>query len=168
VTQNFSGYIVKISEYVNLGYARIIPATALAPGKRTWYIPHHATKGKFRIVFDCAASYKGTSLNDNLLQGPDQTSQLVGVLLRFRSKPVAVMADVTGMFHQVKVHPVDCDSLRFLWWTNGDISKDPVDYQMLVHLFGATLSPGVCSYALRKAALDNETGADRDRKVVFK
>ena len=30
---------------------------------------------------------------------------------------------------------------------------------MLVHIFGATSSPSVCSFALKRAALDNETGA---------
>ena len=51
------------------------------------------------------------------------------------------------------------DSLRFLWWPNGDLSVEPEEFQMLVHLFGATSSPTVCSYALRKTALDNVTGA---------
>ena len=119
----------------------------MAPGPRSWYIPHHATGGKFRIVFDCGATYRGTSLNHNLLPGPDQTSRLVGVLLRFQSGPVAVMADVKGMFHQVKVCPEDSDSLRFLWWPDKDLSVEPEEFQMLVHLFGATSSPSVCSYA---------------------
>ena len=98
------------------------------------------------------------------MQGPDQTSRLVGVLLRFRSRQVAVMADVREVFYQVRVKPEDCDSLRFLWWPNRECHSDPKDYQMLVHLFGATSSPSVCSYALRKTALDNEV--DADKKVV--
>ena len=31
------------------------------------------------------------------------TNQLFGVLTRFREKPVAAMADIEAMFHQVKV-----------------------------------------------------------------
>lgn len=51
---------------------------------------------------------------------------------------MAIMADVEAMFHQVKVPPEDADLLRFLWWPDGDICKDLVEYRMVVHLFGAT------------------------------
>ena len=59
-----------------------------------WYLPHypvtHPRKpGKVRTVYDCAAKYGGTSLNQQLLPGPDQTNQLVGVLSRLRQESVA-------------------------------------------------------------------------------
>ena len=38
-----------------------------------------------------------------LLQGPDLTNNLVGILLRFLQDPVALMGDVLSMFHQVRV-----------------------------------------------------------------
>lgn len=38
---------------------------------KVWYLPHHVVyhpvKKKLRVVFDCAASYQGTSLNSQLL-----------------------------------------------------------------------------------------------------
>jgi hypothetical protein len=39
-----------------------------------WYIPHHGVyhpkkPDKLRVVFDCAARYRGTALNDHLLKG---------------------------------------------------------------------------------------------------
>lgn len=70
-----------------------------------------------RIVFDAAAEFEGTSLNKNLLHGPDMTNNLIGVLMRFRQGKVGVAADVEGMFHQIRVRKEDQDSLRFLWWT---------------------------------------------------
>ena len=59
--------------------------------RHIWYLPHHPVFNpkkpeKTRVVFDCAAKFKGKSLNDHLMQGPDQTSSLIGVLFRFRQK----------------------------------------------------------------------------------
>ena len=82
------------------------------------------------------------------------------VLLRFRKKPLAVVADIRGMFHQVKVEPRDCDSLRFLWWPDGNLFVPPQEYQMLVHLFAVTSSPSCCGFALRKVASDRASEVD--------
>ena len=76
--------------------------------------------------------------------------------MRFRQERVAVTADIEKMFHQVNVKPEDCNALKFLWWPEGDLSKQPVEYQMTVHLFGATSSPSCCSYALKKTSEDNK------------
>eukprot|EP00057_Strongylocentrotus_purpuratus_P005721 XP_003731624.1 PREDICTED: uncharacterized protein LOC100894126 [Strongylocentrotus purpuratus] len=126
-----------------------------------WYLPHHPVfhpqkPGKVRIVFDCASAWKGLSLNDVVNQGPDLTNKLIGVLLRFRTAPVALMADIEAMFHQVRVPAPDRDVLRFLWWPTGDLKEDPCVYRMCVHLFGGTWSPSCCSYALRRTAEDNK------------
>ena len=93
------------------------------------------------MVFDCSAKYQGSSLNDQLLQGPDLTNTLVGVVTRFREEPVAFMADVEAIFYQVRVQPDDCKYLRFLWWPHDDLGKEPEEYQMLVHSFGGASSP---------------------------
>ena len=44
--------------------------------------------------------------------------------------------------------------LRFLWWDNGDLQKEPTEYRMMVHLFGATSSPGCANIALKASADD--------------
>lgn len=41
--------------------------------------------------------------NEQLLQGPDLTISLVGVVIWFRQEPAAIMVDMEAMFHQVKV-----------------------------------------------------------------
>lgn len=127
---------------------------------RVWYIPHHSVKK--RVVFDCGSSFQGTSLNKELLQGPGLSNILLGVILRFRQEPVAVMADIEGMFHQVKVTPEDVDFLRFLWWPNGDISQPLAEYRMLVHLFGAVSSPSCANHARKKMAEDNEGSVGKE------
>ena len=123
--------------------------------RNAWFITHYCTKGKFRIVFDCAARCKGTSLNEQILQGPDNANNLVGVLTRFRRYPIALVGDIRAMFHSVKVDPRDQSALHFLWWEADDISKPPKVYQLTVHCFGLTSPPSVAGFALRRTADEN-------------
>ncbi|KAK7906758.1 hypothetical protein WMY93_015370 [Mugilogobius chulae] len=149
-----------LNNMLEQGYAEKVPASEQAPKEgKVWYIPHHGvhhpTKGTLRVVFDCGCTYKGTSLNSQLLQGPDLTNTLIGVVLRFREESVALMADISAMFHQVQVPHKHVNFLRFLWWPNGDTAKEPEEYRMSVHLFGAVSSPSCSNYALRRTADDN-------------
>ena len=155
-------YNATMNEYLAKGHAvKISPDELPTDGKIIWYLPHHPVfhprkPEKARVVFDCAAKYMGTSLNDQLLQGPDFNNNLVGVLMRFREERVAVVADIESMFHQVKVDPRDCDALRFLWWSTDDLTQPPEEYKMIVHVFAATSSPSCTSFCLKKTAEDNE------------
>ena len=153
-------YTSFFTDVIRKGYAEEVPQHQLDRGNgKVWYIPHHGVrhprKGVLRVVFDCGAEFKGASLNKQLLQGPNLTSSLLGVLTRFRQEPIAFMGDIQAMFYQVKVSEEDKDFLRFLWWPEGDMSKETVEYRMTVHLFGAVSSPSCASYALRKTAEDN-------------
>ena len=150
-------------------YARKVTSQEIGPLKTHWYLPHHPVfhpqkPEKVRVVFDCSAKYRNASLNDQLLQGPDLTNSLVGVLTRFREEPVAMIADIEAMFYQVRVPPNDCDALRFLWWPDGNLSEEPKEYEMRVHLFGGASSPSCANFALKKTARDNE--ADYSPRVI--
>ena len=96
--------------------------------REKWYLPHHPVfhpqkPGKVRAVFNCSAKYRGSFLNDQLLQGPDVTNTLVGVLTQFQEDPVAFMTDVEAMFYRVRVQPDNCKYLRFFWWPHGDLNQ---------------------------------------------
>ncbi|KAI4902936.1 hypothetical protein NFI96_019343, partial [Prochilodus magdalenae] len=126
----------------------------------TWYIPHHGIyhpkkPEKLRVVFDCSAKYKGTSLNEHLLPGPDMINNLTGVLIRFREHRIALMCDIEKMFHQFHVQENDRNYLRFLWWKNGDVNTPPHEFRMKVHLFGAVSSPGCANYGLKQLAKEH-------------
>ena len=75
----------------------------------------------------------GTSLNENVLQDPDLTNSLFGVVIRFGQETIALIADIEAMFHQVCVDSKDVDVLRFLWISNGDLTQQPDAHQMMVH-----------------------------------
>ena len=152
-------YTSFMKEIIDAGYAE--RAKDIAPTGSTNYIPHHGVyhpkkKDKLRVVFDCSAKYSGTSLNDHLLKGPDMTNGLVGVLCRFRKHEVALLCDIEKMFYQFRVCEEDRDFLRFLWWENGDIGTEPVEYRMTVHLFGAASSPGCANFGLKYLAKQHQ------------
>lgn len=151
-------YIQFMSKMISCGYARKADPHQKVPEGMKWLVPHHGVyhpkTGKFRVVMDCSAKYQGRWLNAELLQGPDNTNLLVGVLLRFRQHEVAVMGDLEQMFYQIQVPEKHRSLLRFLWWPEGNTSLEPVEHEMCVHLFGAVSSPSVAGYALRKTALD--------------
>ncbi|XP_068680680.1 uncharacterized protein [Montipora foliosa] len=153
-------YSSVVKKYQTEGSSRQVHDDELVKLKPIWYLPHHAVwhprkPEEPRVVFDCASKSGGTSLNEELLRGPENTSSLIGVILRFRVNKVAVTADIKRMFHQVHVTPEDRGALCYLWWPNGDLSREPKTYQMLVHIFGAKSSSSVAGWALRKTAKDN-------------
>ena len=56
------------------------------------------------------------------------------------------------MFLQFRICPDQRDLLRFLWWENNDISKEPTEYRICVHLFGAASSLGCANFGLKQIA----------------
>ena len=82
-------YTEMMKEYIEKGYARKLSdkeANTISP--RANYIPHHSVKNisvkpyKLHIVFDAAAKFSNTSLNQHLVKGPDLLNNLIGILLR--------------------------------------------------------------------------------------
>ena len=155
-------YRETVNNYVTEGHASKVNEDAGTHGKgRTWYLPHHAVlnpnkPGKVRVVFDAAARCDGTSLNDNLISGPNNLNSLTGVLMKFRQGRVPIASDVKQMFHQIAIRAEDRQSQRFLW-RDMDTTKEPEVYQMNVVIFGAKSSPCTATYVLRRCANDGRT-----------
>lgn len=153
-------YKIFMDDVLSKGYAQKVPQERLQRNDgHVWYIPHHGVyhkqKKKLRVVFDCSSSYRGKSLNGELLQGPDLANPLLGILLRFCQEEIAIMADIEAMYYQVRVHEEHRDFLSFLWWPQGDVTKPLEVYQMNVHLFGAVSSPSIANFALQQTGRDN-------------
>ena len=84
------------------------------------------------------------------------------MLIRFRQHPIAVVADIKGMFSQVMVEEADRDALKFLWYPDDDISQAPVVYRMRTQVFSAKSSPCCATFALRTTRSENATGAKQN------
>jgi len=153
--QYYADYAKFIQKLIDKGYCERAPDASLVPCGRIWYLPHHGVyninkPGKIRVVFDCSARFNGVCINDCLLQGPDLMNSLFSVLTRFREHPIALVADLEAMFYQVRVPPSDRSFLRFLWFAEGDLSGEIVEYQMCVHIFGAISSPSIANFVVHE------------------
>ena len=142
-------------------------APQLKSTEERWYLPtfgvyHPQKPDQIRVVFDSSAQQDGISLNNVMLTGPDLNNSLLGVLIRFRKEPVAIVADIQQMFYCFGVREDHRDHLRFLWYRDNDLTKDIINYRMTVHVFGNSPSPAVAIYGLRRAAQEGESdhGAD--------
>ena len=153
-------YKTTINDYITQGHASKLPEPQYeTQSSLVNYVPHHGVTsinkpGKVRVVFDGAAKFNETCLNENLLKGPDLLNNLFSVLLKFRSGRYALTSDIKQMFHQVRIIPSDRDALRFLWRYKVNEKMD--EYVMNVHLFGKTDSPCCANWSLKRTALDQE------------
>ena len=53
------------------------------------------------------------------------------------------------MFYIVKISKSDSNYLRFLWFPDNDLNKEPIQYILKVHVLGGKSSPSCSNYALR-------------------
>lgn len=81
-------YVTAIEKYVVDDHTHLLATSDLGGSKgRVWYLPHHYITNpnkpnKIRVVFDGAAKFQDTSLNDHLLHGSVLLANLVGILIR--------------------------------------------------------------------------------------
>ena len=157
---------VKCEHFVNFmekviknGHAEVAPP--LEKDQECWFLPvfgvyHPHKPGEIRGVFDSSARCDGLSLNDVLLQGPDLTNNLLGIVLRFRREVIAIAADIQQMFYSFRVHKEHRNFLRFMWYEDNDPEKSLIQYRMCVHVFGNSPSPAVATYGLRRTVKDSD------------
>ena len=131
-------------------------------------MPHHPVLNphkpdKVRRVCNAASKFRGHSLNDMLLAGPDLLANLMGILARFREERYALSADIEEMFLQVEVRREDRRFLRFLWF---DEQNRIVTYQYNLLNFGAKSSPTCANFALQRCATENAAGHERASHIA--
>ena len=89
------------------------------------------------------------------MPGPDLTNKT-----RYSDKIQTRKSRIYGGYrvnvYQVRVAEEHCSFLRFLWWENYDLGKPPVDFEMLVHIFGVTSPPACSTYLLKRSVIDYE------------
>lgn len=100
-------------------------------------------KVKYRLVFDGSFLFNQTSINAQLLPGPNKLAKLVYILLRFRRHPYVLGGDIKAMYMKIRVPKAYSEVLK-MWY------RHPSSGQLLVlkgtrHLFGLTSSPFIAT-----------------------
>ena len=123
--------------------------------KRLWYIPvfpvTQPNKKKVRVIYDSSASYKGNSLNRELLQGSNVNNALRSVLTRFRNGEVGFCADMEAIFYAFALLDDDKDFTRFFWWKDNYPNREVTEFRANFHVFGNKSSPALANVGFRYA-----------------
>ena len=154
-----------MKSYISLGHAEEVPPEDKPPAVAYW-LPMHSviklssTSTKLRVVFDgSAATTSGVSLNHSLHVGPTIQATLSDTLLKFRSYSIALNADISKMYREVKLCTADKDLHRFVW--REEPASPLKDYRMTRVTFGVSASPFLAVRTLHQTADDH--GGDYPR-----
>ena len=123
------------------------------------YLPHHAIIRRDKDI--------GPWSNSCLHTGPKFNQKILEILLRFRSYPIALVADIEKAFVMVSVDPRDQDVLRFLWVK--DICADEPEIVMLRFIrvvFGISSSPFLLNATIHRVNQYTEPQPDLVEKLM--
>ena len=139
-----------IKEYLEKNYIRRVPPDEPTPPEELLLphfpvVPAGRSTTKTRIMFDASAKFQGKSLNSEAFPGPKLQADMFSILVRFRKELVALVGEVSQMYHQLALTVEDRPLHRFLW-RNMDHSKEPELYEFLRYLFGACYCPFRAQY----------------------
>ncbi|XP_055632604.1 uncharacterized protein LOC129773080 [Toxorhynchites rutilus septentrionalis] len=157
-------------EYVSLGHMRPI---SNENSSKNCYLPHHpaikdsSTTTKTRVVFDGSAkTSSGYSLNEALLVGPIVQDDLLSIILRFRTFPIGIVADIEKMYRQVRVHYADTPFQRILWRFE---ESDPIQtFELQTVTYGLTPSSFLATRTLIQLADDEGANYPLADKAIRK
>ncbi|UYV62413.1 hypothetical protein LAZ67_2000471, partial [Cordylochernes scorpioides] len=163
-----------MKEYEHLNHMERVPIAEVKRELcRCYYMPHHpvireqSTTTKMRVVFDASAkSENNVSLNQFLHKGPKIQQDVFFILLRFRTYPVAITADIEKMYRQIRIHPEDADYQRILWRPSPE--EPVVDYRLLTVTYGTTSAPFLAMRTLQQLAEDEGQNYPEASRVTLK
>ncbi|XP_073670542.1 uncharacterized protein [Paramisgurnus dabryanus] len=136
-----------------------------------WYVSHlvapnpHSVTTPIRIVWNSSQKYKGVSMNDLLLKGPDVLNPIRAVLLRFREGMYASLGDIKKMYNSVWLEEREMHLHRFLWRDSPD--EEIGEYAITRVNIGDRPAGCIAQLAMRETArLPNFLHLEDERRVI--
>ncbi|UYV64515.1 hypothetical protein LAZ67_3001068 [Cordylochernes scorpioides] len=157
--QVYQTYNDFMQEYLVLGHMNEVKGNG--NDHKAFYLPHHpiikekSSTTKLRVVFNASSkTTTGYSLNNILHTGPKLQKDIFPLLLRFRSHPIAISADITKMYRQILVHPEDTPYQRIIW--RDESSQGLKEYELKTLTYGTSCAPFLAIRVLKQLAHDEQ------------
>ena len=121
------------------------------------YTTHHevfnegSASTPVRIVSNSSLKYEGVSHNDILMKGPNCLNDLYSIVLRFRVHPIAIVGDISKMYHSVATTEKE-KHLRRVLWRDMQLSESPKTYVTEVVAFGDRPAAAITAVAIKETA----------------
>lgn len=109
-------------------------------------------------------SKNGKSLNDTLLIGATLQDTLITLLLRCRTYPIVIKADIAQMYLQVLVNDQDADYQCIVW--RSDITQPIRDYTLNSVTFGTASAPFLAIRTLHQLADDEKHNFSTGARIL--
>ena len=144
----FEKYDEVIENYKEKHYLKKVPDNDRC--MPCFYLPHFPIfrddrlSTKLRVVFDCAARYSGSSLNDQIMTGPKLQNDITKVLTRFRMYRYGIIGDISEMYLQISLADKDWQFCRFMW------KGETFEWQRT--MFGRADAPFIALYVIQNHA----------------
>lgn len=150
-------YVQFMREYVKLNHMRLIDENEAKDAVYEFYLPHHpvfkesSITTKLRVVFDGSCkSDSGISLNDILLVGPVVQSDLISILLKFRTFKYVFVANISKMYRQILVDDTQT-SLQRIFWREHD-NESISTYELKTLTYGTASASYIATRCLKYLA----------------
>ncbi|XP_062704018.1 uncharacterized protein LOC134286425 [Aedes albopictus] len=145
-----------VAEYLSLGHMRRVRADDDSHSY-AYYLPYHpvvkesSKTTKVRVIFDASVK-TGFSQNEALLVGPVVQDDLLSIILRFRTFPVALVGYIAKMYRQVLGQPDDTACQRIMWRFDPAAPVERYELQMVT--YGLSPSSFLVNRTLQQLAAD--------------
>ena len=165
-------YKGQVHEMVNRGAAMKLTQEMIDDWKGpVSYVSHliapnpHSVTTPVRLVWNSSQSFKGVSMNDLLLKGPDVLNPIRAVLLRFRKGEHAALGDIRKMYNSVWLKEQEVHLHRFLWRDNPEEKIE--DYAITRVNIGDRPAGCIAQLAMRETAkLPQFSTLEEERRVL--
>ena len=163
-------YVDAMEDFINAGHMEEVKEES---DRQVHYLPHHgvvkmdSTSTKLRPVFNASCvSETGQTLNEFFCVGATVQSESYDIILRFREKKFVLMGDITKMYRQIWINPIQSSLLRVIW--RSKLVEKWKHYEMKTVTFGTSCAPFLATRCIKQLSIENAENFSEAAEVLEK